>query len=174
MKNKRLLHYTKVQPYDSHPELPIDPDAVQSGQYRWPPHFTPSLIFVVFIGGCAGAYARYYVSQYMPSTTNGWPISTLFVNLLGAFLLGFLLEGLVRIGPDQGTRRLVRLAVGTGFMGAFTTYSSFVSDIYLLLQHHHMLVAASYGSLTILGGLVLSALGIWSAASHHERRENRA
>ncbi len=160
--------------YDSHPNLPLDPDVVQPGQYKWPPHFTPSLLPVVFLGGCIGAYARYWVSMEMPTAANGWPSATFTVNLLGAFLLGLLLEGLVRSGEDRGGRRLIRLAVGTGFMGAFTTYSSFASDVYNLTQHNHISIAVTYGLLTVAGGLALSAFGIWVASSHHKRRERRA
>ena len=159
---------------DSHPELPIDPDVVQPGQYKWPPHFAPSLLLIVFLGGCAGAYARYWVSTELLPTADGWPSATLVVNLLGAFLLGLLLEGLVRLGDDSGVRRLIRLTVGTGFMGAFTTYSSFASDVYALMRHETLALAAIYASTTIIGGLALSAFGIWAASSHHKRRERRA
>ena len=166
----------KIVPFirrDSHPELPLDPDVVQPGQYKWPPHFTPSLLLVVFLGGCVGAYARYWVSMQVPSAVNGWPSATFVVNLLGAFLLGFLLEGLVRIGDDHGVRKLIRLAIGTGFMGAFTTYSSFASDVYNLTRHDRIGIAIGYGLLTVVGGLALSAFGIWVASSHHKRRERR-
>lgn len=159
--------------YDSHPNLPLDPDAVQPGQYKWPPHFTPTLLFVVFLGGCAGTYARYWVSTEILPAANGWPNATFAVNLLGAFLLGFLLEGLVRLGDDRGVRQLVRLAIGTGFMGAFTTYSSFASDVYNLVRHDYILEALGYGVLTIVGGLALSAFGIWIASSHRKRRERQ-
>lgn len=160
--------------YDSHPDLPIDPDVVQPGRYKWPPHFTPSLLLVVFLGGCAGAYSRYWVSGQLLNPTNGWPTATLFVNLLGAFMLGLLLEGLVRIGDDRGVRRLIRLAIGTGFMGAFTTYSTFASDVYNLVRQDSIVLAVAYGSITIFGGLALSAFGIWTASSHHKRREHYA
>lgn len=170
---EKLLHSIKKRFYDSHPELSLDPDVVQPGVYKWPPHFTLSLITIVFVGGCAGAYARYWVSQQFMTPTSSWPITTLFVNLLGAFLLGLLLEGLVRIGRDQGAVRLTRLALGTGFMGAFTTYSTFASDIYGLVQHNHIVLSVVYGLITVTGGLALSAFGIWVASSHHKRRERQ-
>lgn len=158
---------------DTHSELPIDPDVVQPGVYKWPPHFTPTFLFLVFLGGCAGAAARYWVSIQLHTTCNGLPVATLFVNFLGAFLLGLLLEGLARLGSDDGARRAVRLAVGTGFMGAFTTYSAFAVETYLLLQGDHLSIAAAYVTVTLAGGIIFSSLGIQAVAVHHKRREGQ-
>ena len=158
---------------DTHPELPLDPDAVQPGTYKWPPHFTPASLFTVFVGGCFGAAARYWVGLQLPQPENGWPRGTLFVNLLGAFLLGLLLEGLARLGDDQDSRRSARLAVGTGFMGAFTTYSTFAVESDTLLQHGRTTLAGVYIVVTVTGGVILSTLGIWVAAAHHKRRAAR-
>jgi len=158
---------------DTHPELPIDPDVVQPGVYKWPPHFTPTFLTLVFLGGCFGAAARYWVSLQLPTPESGLPVATLFVNLLGAFLLGLLLEGLVRLGSDDGIRRTARLSLGTGFMGAFTTYSTFVVEAYLLLHHGQSAVALMYMTLTVVGGVVVSSLGIQVAAIHHKKRESQ-
>lgn len=155
---------------DTHPELPLDPDVVQPGVYKWPPHFTPVFLLIVFVGGCLGAAARYWVSVQLPAPKGGWPVGTLFVNLLGAFLLGLLLEGLTRLGEDAGAKRIVRLGVGTGFMGAFTTYSTFAVETDMLLQHNHVALAACYVAVSIVGGIIFSTLGIWIAAVHHKRR----
>lgn len=158
---------------DTHPELPLDPDVERPGIYKWPPHFTPSLVSLVFLGGCFGTIARYWVVLRLPDTGSGWPVSTLTVNLLGAFLLGLLLEGLARLGTDEGARRAVRLAIGTGFMGGFTTYSTFSVDTDLLLRGHHVSLALWYVGMTIFGGLLLSAAGIRIAAVHHHKRKER-
>jgi len=158
---------------DTHPELPLDPDVIQPGIYKWPPHFTPAFLSLVFLGGCLGAAARYWVSLQLLTSSNGLPVATLFVNLLGSFLLGLLLEGLVRLGSDDGIRRMTRLAVGTGFMGAFTTYSTFVVETYLLLRHGKEATALTYMALTVIGGVVVSSLGIQLAAIHHKKRESQ-
>lgn len=158
---------------DTHPELPIDPDAVQPGTYKWPPHFQPLLVLYVFLGGCAGAYMRYLVGLALPPS-NGWPVATITVNLLGAFVLGFLLEGLARLGDDKGILRAVRLFVGTGFIGAFTTYSTFAVDINSLANSHLVAEAAEYMLATLAGGVILAGLGIQVAARHHVYKEKQA
>jgi CrcB protein len=154
---------------DTHPELPIDPDVVRPGEYRWPPHFTPVLLGTVFVGGFAGALARYGVITIWPTASNSFPIATLFVNLLGAFLLGLLLEGLSRRGRDDGLLRIIRLLIGTGFMGAFTTYSTFAVETNQLIRHGSVVVALLYIASSIIGGLLLCAVGIKIAAVYHTR-----
>ena len=166
----KLFQQKDIFARDTHPELPIDPDVVQPGVYRWPPHFTPILLAVVFIGGCAGALARYEVIAVLPTTSDGFPVSTLFVNLLGAFLLGMLLEGLSRRGRDEGVLRTVRLLLGTGFMGAFTTYSTFAVETNELIRHGAVTTASLFVASSILGGLVLCAIGIKIAAFYHAEK----
>lgn len=161
----------RLDAHDTHPELPLDPDASQPGAYKWPPDFTIPFVIIVFVSGCFGTFARYWISLQLPTRTDHLPIGTLVVNLLGAFLLGLLLEGLTRLGNDAGALRITRLAVGTGFMGAFTTYSTFAVETTLLLRNHDLALAACYACVTILGGIICSALGIWTAASHHKLRE---
>ena len=159
---------------DSHPELPIDPDLEQPNRWRWPPQFHGYLLASVFIGGCGGAYARYTVAEeLLPASSSSWPIATLFVNLLGAFTLGLLLEALTRIGKDKGLNRTVRLMVGTGFIGAFTTYSTFSLDVHTLLLAHQFTIALTYVAVTVIGGVLLGALGIQVSSRHHARRMAR-
>lgn len=158
---------------DTHPELPINPDVIKEGEYKWPPHFQPVLILYVFIGGCFGALARYGVIENLPTLANGWPLATTFVNLLGAFTLGLLLEGLSRIGEDIGTLRATRLVLGTGFIGAFTTYSTFAVDTHSLIATGNLMTALWYVLSTLIGGLILCGVGIQIAAVHHQRGLNR-
>ncbi|HEX5455978.1 MAG TPA: CrcB family protein [Candidatus Saccharimonadales bacterium] len=164
MANKRLS-------YDSHPELPLDPDVVQPGRYRWPIHLTPALQLAVFIGGCFGTLARYGVALRLPVQDGAWPAATFAVNMIGAFLLGFLLEALARAGKDKGRRRLIRLLVGTGFIGSFTTYSSLAVEIDLLSRNGHHMTAILYAWATIIFGLILSILGIQAASMYLKQRK---
>ncbi|WP_312875763.1 CrcB family protein [Arthrobacter terrae] len=82
--------------------------------------------------GAVGTLVRYALTTVIPAP-GGWPLTTLLVRLAGAFLLGLLLESLVRRGIDAGKLRILRLLVGTGFMGAFTTNSSLAVDVTMLL-----------------------------------------
>ena len=156
---------------DTHPELPLDPDVEQLGIYKWPPHFTPSLLLIVFIGGCVGAFSRYWVIQQFAPDNFSFPAATFLVNLLGAFLLGLLLEGLARLGADDGLRRVARLGVGTGFIGAFTTYSTFAIESEQFLKSEHFMMALLYITSSLIGGVAFAGLGIKVAAEHHKRRE---
>ncbi len=166
----KLFKQKDIFARDTHPELPIDPDVVQPGVYRWPPHFTPVLLAIVFIGGCVGALARYGVIAILPTANDGFPVSTLFVNLLGAFLLGMLLEGLSRRGRDEGALRALRLLLGTGYIGAFTTYSTFAVETNELIRHSAVFTASLFVASSILGGLLLCAIGIKIAAFYHAEK----
>ncbi|HEY5980474.1 MAG TPA: fluoride efflux transporter CrcB [Microlunatus sp.] len=151
---------------DRHPELPDDPDLpTEPGpeQRALPLHLTPSALGLVAIGGMAGTAARYAVTLVAPAR-HGWPIGTLAVNLVGAFVLGLLLEALARRGPDQGARRRIRLVAGTGFCGAFTTYSALAVEVDLLLRTAQPATAVAYGLTTVVVGFLACAFGIWIAA----------
>jgi fluoride exporter len=93
--------------------------------------------------------------------------------MVGAFMLGTLLESLARRGEDAGLRRLLRLGIGTGFIGAFTTYSTLAIDADLLVKGNHIELAALYTTISVAGGLVLSAAGIQLAAAHHKQQRGK-
>ena len=152
--------------YDSHPELPLDPDVVKPGEYKWPPHFTPTLQAIVFIGGCIGTLARYGIISATPSQTNNWPLATFIVNIVGSFLLGLLLRSLFRLGDDKGKLRLLRLGIGTGFIGAFTTYSSLSVEAALLVKNNHLVIALVYSVSSVIGGIISCAIGSQIASWH--------
>ncbi len=163
---------SKLRPIrDTHPELPLDPDAFQPGLYKWPPHFNPPLQAVVFIGGSFGTLARYGISVLIPTDTNGWPTATLIVNFVGAFFLGFLLEALSRRGPDKGRLRVMRLGIGTGFIGGFTTYSTFSVEAAAFFRDGHFVTTFAYIATTLIGGMICSALGIVLAIRHHKQAQ---
>lgn len=129
-----------------------------------PAHRQPRLLLAVLVGGLLGTPARYAVAEALPSRPGQWPTGTFVVNLVGAFLLGLLLEALARAGDDTGRRRLLRLGLGTGFLGAFTTYSALVVETDLLVRASRPGLAAAYALISVLAGLALAAAGVAVAA----------
>ncbi|WP_299236065.1 fluoride efflux transporter FluC [Natronomonas sp.] len=77
---------------------------------------------LVAIGGAAGAVSRHAVAVVFPAS---FPWGTLFVNVVGSFLLGILVYGADRNGALTERTRLV---VSTGFVSSFTTYSAFAAE----------------------------------------------
>ena len=148
---------------DAHAELPSDPDAR-------PLHLRPSALAWVFVGGVVGTALRYEIENLLPHDGSGWPWATFLINLFGAFVLGGLLEGLVRLGDDAGWRLRARLCAGTGGCGAFTTYSTFALEAVTLGRHGHVGTAVAYGLVSVLAGVLMAWLGIALAAAAHGRR----
>lgn len=119
----------------------------------------------IAIGGALGAPARYFLSLSIQgrlgsATWAAFPLSTLIINTLGSFLLGVVLTLDLRglVSPA------LRLAFGTGFVGAFTTFSTFVWESELLLRSGKGGRAALYifGNLLMGYGAVL--FGRWVGA----------
>lgn len=125
-------------------------------------HRRPRLIALVAIGGALGSVARYGIAVALPDAAalNGWPAATLMVNLVGAFALGFGLEALAQLGRETPLRRDVRLLGGTGFLGGFTTYSSFALQAQDLLAGGQAGVAIGYVMVSLVAGLSSCLAGL--------------
>lgn len=128
--------------------------------------FSAGVLALVFAGGVLGALSRWALGVAIPAP-GGWPLGTLLINLGGALALGALLESLARRGPDVGARRLVRLAAGTGFLGAFTTYSTLAVDGSRLLLAGRSADGVWYLALSLLGGAAATLIGVAGAAWLH-------
>ena len=98
-----------------------------------------------------------YGNSFVVPTVGGVPVAILAINVVGAFLLGMLAEALLRRGDDTGRRRRLRLLLGTGVLGGFTTYSALAADAAVLLA-----VDLSRGLLYVGGTLVLGALATFA------------
>lgn len=126
---------------------------------RTPLHLRPGAIALVFLGGSAGTGARVLLTDATPLVA-GIPAVTVGINVIGAFFLGLLLEALLRRGPDSGTPHRLRLLLGTGFLGGFTTYSALSLDTVALLTEERAGIAALYGLGSVILGLLAAAAGV--------------
>lgn len=116
---------------------------------------------LVVIGGTFGTAAREGLTLAIPGI-NALPTTTLMINIVGAFLLGLLLESLVRAGSDEGARRTLRLMLGTGFCGGFTTYSAFAVDAMLLFEGDWPAGGPTTGVALIAATVLIGAAATWA------------
>jgi CrcB protein len=119
-----------------------------------------SVLASVAVGGALGAPARYGVTQLINVPKDGFPWATFSVNVTGSFALGVVLTLLLeRLSP---TRHL-RPFLATGFLGAYTTYSTFAVDTDVLAKDGHPLRALLYVGATLLAGFLAVWAGIAAA-----------
>ena len=137
-----------------------------------PHHQDPRLVALVALGGMFGTAGRYLLNGTVPGS-GGWPAATFVENIVGSFLLGALLEALVRRGNESRRGRLTRLGLGTGVLGGFTTFSSLAIELERLLAAGAVTTAGSYAVASLAGGLIACMLGVVIAARHHRWRHPR-
>ncbi len=102
---------------------------------------TMKYLLFIALGGACGAVARYLLSNWAHNLFEGrWPAGTLFVNLVGSFAMGvvFVLIEKQVLHPDW------RSVLMVGFLGAFTTFSTFSLDTIALLEHGLVAQALGY------------------------------
>ncbi len=108
------------------------------------------------LGGGLGAVCRYLVSGWFLRFGVGFPLGTLAVNLLGSFWLGFFMELVTQtllIAPE------VRWLVAVGFLGSFTTFSTFAYESHTLLKEGEWLTSFLNVALSVGLGLTGVRLG---------------
>ena len=105
----------------------------------------------VAVGGFFGAVVRASISQFLNKNSLSIPIGTLFVNLLGSLLLGVILS--------SSSSTILILLFGTGFMGAFTTFSTLSLEILEQFLNERKRVAIVYMISTYGGGILFAYIG---------------
>jgi CrcB protein len=115
----------------------------------------------ICLGGATGTAARYLVSGWALAVLGtGFPWGTLAVNLLGSFFIGTIMHlGLT----TQILSPTARLALTTGVMGGFTTYSAFNYETLAFFQEGGWLLGMTNIIVMVLGCLAAGAAGVWIA-----------
>ncbi|WP_046213403.1 fluoride efflux transporter CrcB [Paenibacillus wulumuqiensis] len=124
------------------------------------------LYVLVAVFGVLGAVCRYLVSVLIPN--HGFPVATLVINLAGCFLLAVIMKYLSRL--PQFSPMLIT-AMGTGFVGSFTTFSTFSVESIQMIEKQWYGLAALYMIASLLGGLLASRLGFYLSERWLSRRE---
>ena len=126
------------------------------------------------IGGFFGAILRYLIRAIRIENYNGqFPINTLVVNLVGCFLLAAILTlalEVLEISSD------LRLGVSTGFIGAFTTFSTLCKEILIMASQGYYLTAFAYALISIVIGFAVTYLGYgiaWRIISHQRAKTTK-
>lgn len=136
------------------------------------PYRRPGPLALVAVGGTIGTLVRSTLSAAFPALPGAIPWSTFWINVTGAFLLGALLRLLSDTGTGTGTgtststgsreanRLKLRWCLGTGLLGGYTTYSTFVVESITLARQDQVAAAATYDVLSLLVGYA-AAWGGW-------------
>ncbi|MEG9226397.1 fluoride efflux transporter FluC [Aeromicrobium sp. Sec7.5] len=106
---------------------------------------------LVAAGGAIGTLARYGLDESV-GVVRDLPLSTLLVNLVGSLALGLLV--------GRGVPERLRLMLGTGLIGGFTTYSAFAVQVQDLGTGGDIALGAAYALVTVLGGFALAVVGL--------------
>ena len=114
------------------------------GSYRW-----------VALGGAAGTLLRVGVNTLFPLVHG---LHTVWINIVGSLLLAILFT--LMPAHEERTRRM-RLSLGTGLLGGFTTMSTFSLDVVKLLEAGEWGLAGFVIIASMLGGLLAALLGVW-------------
>lgn len=115
-------------------------------------------LLAVAFGGALGALCRYGVYQLFPVVdTRHLPLGTLFVNVAGSLLIGV---AYVLILEKMSIPAYWRPLLTIGFLGAFTTFSTFALEVLLLIEHGEWLKSAAYVVFSVVFCIVACLIGI--------------
>lgn len=116
----------------------------------------------VALGGAIGAVLRYQLGRSMtawlgPAQVGALPWATLAANVIGCLAMGALFGWLARHG---GATEQLRLLLGVGLLGGFTTFSAFSLEMMMLIERGQAITALTYALISVLAGLVALYIGL--------------
>lgn len=119
-------------------------------------------VLVICAGASLGALLRWVLGTSLNMLFPAIPLGTLLANLIGGYLIGLVLvvfSGLPELSPAW------RLFMITGLLGGLTTFSTFSVEVTILIQQNKWLLALTAISLHVLGSLLMTILGVWTATT---------
>ena len=116
----------------------------------------------VAIGGILGAWSRWGLSYFLNALWPPLPPGTLVANLVGGYLIGFLIE---LFALRSGSRPEAALFAITGFLGALTTFSTFSAEAVTLIARGQYVWAMCHVACHLAGSLIMTTLGIATSRS---------
>ena len=115
-------------------------------------------LWMIGAAGAIGAMSRYGLGQFADKLSSGsWPLGTLVINLLGCLALGLVMEGLQL---RDAVSREVGLAITVGFLGAFTTFSTFGHETIRLFERGQTGLGLAYVAISVVAGCGLCFGGV--------------
>ena len=111
-------------------------------------------LLLVFTGGGLGPVSRFLVTTALAGKLGNFPLGTLVANFFGSLLMGLV------IGILAGRFDSVRLFVAVGFLGGFTTFSSFSAETLALIQNGQIFAATANVVVSVVAGLLACAIGL--------------
>jgi CrcB protein len=139
-----------------HPRGPYRPHPIRPR----PGYLRPERLALVAAGGVLGTAARAALGLAFPQAPGAFPWTTGAINLIGAGLLGLVLGLVGRLRASSVWAPRVRLALGTGLLGGFTTYSTFAVETVRLTESGRPWLGLAYALGSLAAGICLAALAL--------------
>lgn len=117
----------------------------------------PAVLVAIACGAALGAPARYGLSRLIVASPDAFPWATFVTNVSGSLALGVVMALVLERFPPT---RYVRPFVATGFLGAYTTYSTFAVETDLLVRNGHAGVGAAYAAASLFAGFGAAWAGL--------------
>jgi len=118
------------------------------------PHIDRQELAAIFVGGAIGAVARVWLANHFTQSPTSWPWTIFAINVSGSFALGYIATRLQERLPQSTYRRPM---LGTGFCGAYTTFSTVQVQAVKLIDSGKYGLAVGYGLASIGAGV----LAVW-------------
>lgn len=122
------------------------------------PHLDRREIAAIFLGGALGSLLRVWLGRTFTSAAGAWPWATFAINVTGSFALAYFATRLQERLPQSTYRRPL---LGTGFCGAYTTFSTMQVETLRMLDHGRDALAVTYALSSVLAGFA----AIWAATA---------